>query len=61
MNGKMKNHKPMVIFAYERKVNKFLRHYEKVVEKETKRIHRILDKYGRFNGTHNHSTRRKTS
>lgn len=53
--------KPMVIFAYERKVGKFLRQYEKTLEKETKRIHRILDKYGRFNGTHNHSTRRKTS
>ena len=50
MNGKLKKSKPIVVHAYERKVGKYLRQYAKTVEKETRRIHRIMQKYWRPNG-----------
>lgn len=50
-------HKPLVMHAYERKVGKYLRQYAKTVEKETRRIHRIMQKYWRPNVTTKRSSR----
>jgi hypothetical protein len=47
----------IISYAYERKVNSFIRKYERTVEKETRRIHRLMEKYGRPYGTTKRSTR----